>query len=114
MTNQNDQYARRMARGSLLSHLYILQEEGLCDPATPRTADHAMINMMGAKGMLPPPDLMLSSLRWMEGAGYVTVDWAMDDHRSFESVTITQKAIDLYEHKDARKMEPGVLLPPRR
>ena len=114
MTNQEQQYARRMARGTLLTHLYILQDKGLCDPATPRTANRLMIDGLGASGLLPPDAMLVNSVQWLEGAGYVEVDWAMDDHTRFESVTITQKGIDLYEDKNARKREPGIHLQPRR
>lgn len=115
MTTQEQQYARRMARGTILTHLYRLQDMGLNDPAEPRQASRASITAgLGATGMMPPPALECSSLQWLEGAGYIAVDWAMDDQTSYESVTITQRGIDLYENKDARRKEPGLLLQPRR
>lgn len=114
MNATEQQYARRMARGTLLTHLYRLQDTGLCDPATPRTATRLMLSGLGATGMMPPHDLTLNSLRWLEGAGYVDVEWGLDDHTIYETVTITQKGIDLYEARDARTREPGLLLQPRR
>lgn len=114
MSPHEQQYARRTARGTLLAHLYRLQDNGLCDPATPRTATRLMLEGLGASGMMPPPDLALNSLRWLEGAGYITVEWGLDDHTIYESVTLTQKGIDLYESRDARTREPGLLLQPRR
>lgn len=114
MTKQEELYARRMARGALLTQLYRLQDMGLNDPSDPRRATRLTIRGLGATGMMPPPELECSSLQWLEGKGYVEVDWAMDDQRDYESVLITQKGIDLYEDKNARKLEPGMLLQPRR
>lgn len=115
MTTQEQQYARRMARGTILTQLYRLQDMGLNDPAEPRQATRATITAgLGAIGMMPPPALECSSLQWLEGAGYVTVDWGLDDQTTYETATITQKGIDLYESKDARKRETGLLLQPRR
>lgn len=115
MTAQEKQYAREMARGTLLTHLYRLQELGLNDPAEPRTAARATIHGgLGATGMLPPPELECNSLQWLEGAGYVEVEWAMDDQTTYSSVTITQKGISLYEDRNAKKKEPGLRLQPRR
>lgn len=113
-TQQEAQYARRMTRGTLLTHLYRLQDMGLNDPGSPRTATRGAIMSLGATGMLPPDDLLCTALQWLEGGEYVKVDWGMDDHTIFESVTITQKGINLYEAKNARDLEPGILLQPRR
>lgn len=112
--NQEQQYARRMARGTLLTQLYRLQDLGLNDPSTPRTCTRLTLQGLGATGMMPPPELEISALQWLEGKGYVTVDWAMDNQTQYESVTITQAGMDLYEAKDARTREPGMLLQPRR
>lgn len=113
--NQEQQYARRMARGAIFQHLYRLQDLGLNDPAEPRTAKRLTIQSgLNATGMMPPPEAEISALQWLEGKGYVTVDWAMDNHTQYETATITQKGIDLYEAKDARQREPGMLLQPRR
>lgn len=114
MTNQEQQYARRMARGTLFTQLYRLCDMGLNDPGTPRTATRRAIAGLGATGMMPPADLEIGALQWLEGKGYVEVDWAMDDHTQYESVTLTQKGVDLYENKHARTLEPGMLLQPRR
>lgn len=114
MTNQEQQYARKMARGTLLTQLYRLQDLGLNDPADPRRATRLTIQGLGATGMMPPPELECSALQWLEGAGYVEVDWAMDSKNDYESVAITQKGINLYEDKNARRIEPGILLQPRR
>lgn len=113
--NQEEQYARRMARGTILTQLYRLQDVGLNDPSTPRTCTrHGFEVGLRATGTYPPDALVISALQWLEGKEYATVDWVMDDHRAFESVTITQKGIDLYEDKRARQIEPGMLLQPRR
>lgn len=112
--NQEQQYARRMARGAIFTQLYRLQDMGLNDPADPRRATRLTIQGLGATGMMPPPELECSALQWLEGKGYVEVDWALDDQRSYESVLITQKGIDLYEDKNARRIETGMLLQPRR
>ncbi|GGO24822.1 hypothetical protein [Deinococcus humi] len=112
--SQEQQYARRMARGTILTQLYRLQDMGLNDPATPCTCSRLTLRGLGATGMMPPPELEVSALRWLEDKGYVTVDWAMDDHTNYESVTITRGGMDLYEDKKARAREPGLLLQPRR
>ena len=114
MTTQEQQYARRMARGTILTQLYRLQDMGLNDPANPRTCTRLTLQGLGATGMMPPPAMEISALQWLEGAGYIEVDWAMDNQTDYESVTITQKGLDLYESKDARKREPGIMLQPRR
>ena len=114
-TTQEQQYARRTARGTILYHLYRMQDLGLNDPATPARATRIAIQAgLGATGMLPPPELECSSLRWLEQSGYVTVDWAMDDQRSYESAEITLKGLNLCESKTARQDEQGLNLPPRR
>ncbi|WP_278912116.1 hypothetical protein [Deinococcus wulumuqiensis] len=115
MTNQEQQYARRMARGAIFQQLYRLQDMGLNDPAEPRCCTRLTLQSgLRAIGMMPPPEAEISALQWLAGKGYVEVDWAMDDQTQYESVTITQKGIDLYEDKNARKIEPGLMLQPRR
>lgn len=114
-TSQEQQYARLTSRGAILTQLYRLQDLGLNDPSDPRRATRGTItNGLGAIGMMPPADLECSSLRWLEGAGYVEVDWGLDDQTTYESAAITQKGIDLYESKDAKRREPGLMLQPRR
>lgn len=112
--NQESLYARKMARGTLLVYLYTLQDQGLNDPAKPRTATKFAIQGIAATGMLPPDDLLMNALHWLEEAGYITVAWAMDNKRDYESITITQKGINLYEDPDARTKEPAIYLQPRR
>ena len=114
MAPKNDFYAR-MTRGVILSHLYTAWEQGLTDPANPRTMGKVTLETsLAARAAMPPLEDFVRALNWLEGAEYVTVEWQMDDQRDYESVCLTQKGLNLYENKRAAQIEPGMALPPRR
>jgi hypothetical protein len=106
---------RRMTRGVILTTLYSHWTTGLGDPAHPRTMGRTVLETsLTYRASMPPAQDFNNALSWLEGAGYVAVDWNMDDQRNYETVTLTQKGINLYEDKQAGKVEPNVALPPRR
>ena len=114
MAPKNDYYAR-MTRGVILAHLYTAWHEGLTDPAQPRTMGKITLETsLNARAAMPPREDFIRALDWMEGAEYLVVDWAMDNHADYECVTLTQKGLNLYENKRAAQVEQGVALPPRR
>ena len=110
----SESYAR-MTRGVILTTLYIAWQQGLTDPSNRRRMGKAVIETtLNLRATMPPRSDYLQALDWLEGAGYVAVDWAMDSHQDYETVTLTQSGIALYENKRAAQAEPGVALPPRR
>lgn len=115
MPPSNADFYRRMLRGVLLTHLYTAWAEGLNDPSDPRRMGRVVLETsLSARAAMPPKEDLCRQLDWLEGSGYIEVDWGMDDRREYESVRLTQKAIGLYENKRAAQVEPGIALPPRR
>jgi len=113
-TTSADAY-RRMTRGVVLATLYMAWHEGLTDPARNRTLGRNVLETsLSMRASMPPREDLTRCLDWMEGAGYVEVEWGMDDRTTYDCVTLTQKGIDLYENKRAATVEPNVALPPRR
>ena len=114
MSKQNSFY-RRQTRGVLLYNLYLAWDNGLNDPAQPKTMNGQSLELaLRYRATLPPEEDLVRALQWLEDCEYITVEWEMDDKTHFENVTITQKGIRLCEDKKAGQTEPDVLLPPRR
>ena len=112
---ENSDFYRRMTRGVVLSTLYIAWHEGLTDPARPRTLGRAVLETsLSGRAAMPPRQDLIRALDWLEGAKYIEVEWAMDDHTDYEHVTMMQAGLALYENKKSAQVESGVVLPPRR
>ncbi|GBF05859.1 hypothetical protein DAERI_060119 [Deinococcus aerius] len=106
---------RRMTRGVVLSTLYMAWHEGLTDPANNRTLSRTVLETtLTMRAAMPPREDLTRAVDWLEGAGYVEVEWGMDDRTTYDCVKLTQKGIDLYENRRAAQVEPGIALPPRR
>lgn len=108
-------FFRRMTRGVVLSIIYMAWHEGLTDPSNNRSLGREVLETtLQHRASMPPRPELNRCLDWLEGAGYLEVDWGMDDRTTYDRVKLTQKAIELYENKRAEQVEPGILLPPRR